>query len=153
MKMADPLFVRERFSRHRRDGRRGQSLVEFAMVIPIFLVVVMGIADFGLGLKTWISMTNSAREAARFAAVSCAAGTASTSDVQQRAIDAASGLGLTTSEVTVDNCTAGAAAESVVITIEHDYQLVTPLGGFMKLFGGDPLSSVSLTSSADMRME
>lgn len=123
------------------------------MVIPLFLVVVMGIADFGLGLKTWISMTNSAREAARFAAVSCAAGTASSSDVQQRAIDAAPGLELTASEVSVDNCTAGAGAESVVVTIEHDYQLVTPLGGFLSLFGGGLSSNVSLTSSADMRME
>jgi Flp pilus assembly protein TadG len=140
-------------NRSRRECSRGQSLVEFALVVPLFLVIVMGIADFGLGLKTWISMTNSAREAARYAAVNCAAGTASDSDVQQRALDSATTLGLITSEVTVENCTAGASSESVVVTIEHDYELITPLGGFLSLFGGGLSSSIPLTSRADMRME
>jgi Flp pilus assembly protein TadG len=135
-----------------RDGR-GQSLVEFAVLIPIFLAIVMGMADFGLGLKTWIAMTNSAREAARYASVNCAAGTATAADVQQRAVDAATDLGLTTAEVSVDNCTPGASAESVIVTIDHDYQMITPLGGFLNLLGGGLSSSISLTSRADMRME
>jgi Flp pilus assembly protein TadG len=140
-------------SQRRLDGERGQSLVEFALVIPIFIALVLGIADFGLGLKTWISMTNSAREAARYAAVNCAAGNASASDVQQRALDSASTLNLELSEVTVENCTSGAFAESVVVTIDHDYQMITPLGGFLNLLGGGLSSTVPLTSSADMRME
>ena len=52
-------------------SERGQSLVEFALVLPIFLVLVLGIIDFGLGLKSWITITNAAREGARYAAVTC----------------------------------------------------------------------------------
>ena len=139
----------------RRASRkeRGQSLVEFALVIPLFLALVMGIADFGLGLKTWISMTNAAREAARYAAVNCSAGTATTSDVQDRALDSATTLSLNASEVTVDNCTEGASSESVVVAIDHEYKLITPLGGFLDLLGGSLSSSIPLTSRADMRME
>jgi Flp pilus assembly protein TadG len=95
--------------------------------VPLFLALLMGIADFGIGLKTWISMTNAAREAARYAAVNCAPGDASDSDVQQRAVDSATTLGLNTGEVTVENCTAGASAESVVVTIEHERQQMIEL--------------------------
>src|SRR3972149_4234930 len=53
---------------------RGQSLVEFALVIPILLILVFGIIDFGMGLRSYISLTNATREGARFAAVGNPAG-------------------------------------------------------------------------------
>ena len=137
---------------HRRR-QRGQSLVEFSLVLPIFVILVMGIADFGLGLKTWITMTNSVREAARYGAIGCASGDVTTSDVQQRTIDAATGLDVDMSDVTVTNCTVGASTESVVVTLQYEYKLITPLGGIMSFFGGGIPSSLDMSSSADMRME
>ena len=74
-------------SKSRGKRERGQSLVEFALIIPFFLIVVLAVADFGLGLRAWITVTNSAREGARFAAVTCATDSASVSDVQTRAVD------------------------------------------------------------------
>src|SRR3990172_5805826 len=55
-------------------GRRGQSLVEFSLVLPVLLIMVFGIIDFGLGLRSYISLTNATREGARFAAVGNPAG-------------------------------------------------------------------------------
>lgn len=55
-------------SRPRRQSG-GQSLVEFALVLPIFLVLVMGIADLGLAVFAYNSITNAAREGARLAIV------------------------------------------------------------------------------------
>jgi Flp pilus assembly protein TadG len=54
----------------RRGGRsRGQSLVEFALVLPIFLVLVMAVFDLGLSVFAYNSITNAAREGARLAIV------------------------------------------------------------------------------------
>jgi TadE-like protein len=52
-----------------RGSRRGQSLVEFALVFPIFLLVVMGIVVLGLTIFYTQEVTNAAREAARYAAI------------------------------------------------------------------------------------
>jgi len=136
---------------HRKE--RGQSLVELAFALPIFLVLVLGIVDFGWGLKSSISATNAACEAARYGAVNCSAGNATTADVQQRAIDTATGLGLTTSEVTVTNCATGTSTQSLIVEIDFAYQLITPLGGAMSLFGGGIPSAITLHSEADMRVE
>jgi Flp pilus assembly protein TadG len=48
---------------------RGQALVEFALVLPIFAIMLFGIIDFGRYVFTANSLNNGAREAARFASV------------------------------------------------------------------------------------
>jgi Flp pilus assembly protein TadG len=52
-----------------RRGHRGQSLVEFALVLPIFAIMLFGIIDLGRYVFTANSLNNGAREAARFASV------------------------------------------------------------------------------------
>ena len=52
----------------RRDQERGQALVEFALVLPIFLLVVFSIMQFGLLLGGQDGLDNSVREATRYAA-------------------------------------------------------------------------------------
>ncbi len=47
----------------------GQSLVEFALVLPIFMMIVMGIIELGILLSVYVGLTNSAREAARAGSV------------------------------------------------------------------------------------
>lgn len=49
--------------------RRGQALVEFALVFPIFLLLLMSIITFGLYVFYNQQLSNAAREAARYAAV------------------------------------------------------------------------------------
>lgn len=125
----------------RREG--GQTLVEFALVAPIFLVLLLGIVDFGMGFKAWISITNATREGARIAAVHATCG-----EVAQRTVDTSSDL-LTLADVTVVNCE-GDPGESVVVTAQYDYQYVTPLGNFVETLSGGPLHMVA---SAEMRLE
>jgi Flp pilus assembly protein TadG len=52
----------------RRD--RAQALIEFAIVVPVFLLLMLALIDFGRLLFTYISLANGAREMARIAAVS-----------------------------------------------------------------------------------
>jgi Flp pilus assembly protein TadG len=48
---------------------RGQSLVEFALVMPLLLLLVFALVDFSRMLFTYISITNGARELARIVAI------------------------------------------------------------------------------------
>ena len=47
----------------------GQALVEFAIVVPLFLILMFGIIDFGQALNYWNDETNMANVAARYAVV------------------------------------------------------------------------------------
>ena len=47
-----------------RDAR-GAELIEFAIVLPIFLLLTAGIFDFGMMFRTYEAVTNAAREGAR----------------------------------------------------------------------------------------
>lgn len=54
----------------RAKSGKGQALVEFALVFPLFLILLMSIITYGLYVFYNEQLTNAAREAARYAAVS-----------------------------------------------------------------------------------
>jgi hypothetical protein len=66
----------------RPETRRGQALVEAALVLPLFIAVVAAVIVFGLGLFYQQQITNAAREAARYAAVHSATAQCPTSSWQ-----------------------------------------------------------------------
>lgn len=66
--------------RGRNGRRRGQALVEFALLIPVFLLIVVSLFDFGRAVFSYNSVTNAAREGARLAIVNQA-----TASIEQRA--------------------------------------------------------------------
>lgn len=47
----------------------GQSMVEFALILPIFLLILCGIIDFGWLFYNQLSLNNACREGARYAVV------------------------------------------------------------------------------------
>jgi TadE-like protein len=53
----------------RRAGERGQALVEMVIILPIFLLLVFGMIEFGRVFNYWIDMTHLANEGARYASV------------------------------------------------------------------------------------
>lgn len=53
----------------RRRGQGGQSLVEFALVFPIIVLLVMAFAEIGRAVYAYNTIANAARQAARVAAV------------------------------------------------------------------------------------
>ena len=154
------MFLGKRNIRSRARGERGQSLVEFALIAPLFLVLVFAIVDFGMGFHAWITVTNSAREGARFAAVGApAAGAASCSPlpgagtIERRVCDTASTLDETKMTLTVTNAQ-GQPGESVVVDVDYQYDLITPLAGLVQFISGNVLDqTITFSSSADMRLE
>jgi TadE-like protein len=61
--------TRDRDDRPLREHRSGQALVEFALVFPLFLMLLFSIISFGLYVFYNQQLANAAREAARYAAV------------------------------------------------------------------------------------
>ena len=55
--------------RIRRHHGRGQALVEFAFIIPIFLLVVFGLVDLGRAVFVNNSLAEAARDGARYGSV------------------------------------------------------------------------------------
>ncbi len=68
--------VRENASRRggRRERESGQALVEFALIIPLFLAIVIGLIQFGVALNFWLDLQRLANQGARSAAVNCGSG-------------------------------------------------------------------------------
>ena len=58
-----------RRSRPRATGSRGQGLVEFALVLPIFVLLLVALFDLGRAVFAYNTITNAAREGARLAIV------------------------------------------------------------------------------------
>jgi Flp pilus assembly protein TadG len=56
-------------SKSKLKNEKGASAVEFALVLPIFVMIVFGIFQFGIAFNNWIAITHAAREGARLAAV------------------------------------------------------------------------------------
>lgn len=126
-----------RLSRDRRH--RGQSLVEFALVIPVFLLVVCGIFDLGSAVFSYTSITNASREAARLAIVN-----QDQPSIENRALNQTLIAEKTAPNVTVHfyqaksdgtpnlavPCTAPIAAGCLaVVTFEATYKPITPIIG------------------------
>ncbi len=56
--------------RRAREDESGASLVEFALILPLFVVLIFGMITGGIAVSQQNSVKNAAREAGRFAAVS-----------------------------------------------------------------------------------
>jgi len=58
----------------RRERESGQALVEFALIVPLFLMIVVGVIQFGVALNFWLDLQRLANQGARSAAVNCGVG-------------------------------------------------------------------------------
>ena len=81
----------------RRGSQRGQSVVEFAIVVPILLIFVVAIVDFARLYTTMLTVESAAREAADFGAFNWnnwvpANTTGTATEMQRRACVASSNL-------------------------------------------------------------
>jgi Flp pilus assembly protein TadG len=61
---------RRQTMRRHRNGERGQALVELALVLPLFLLLLLGIVQFGTVFRDYIALTDATRVGAREASVS-----------------------------------------------------------------------------------
>ena len=139
--------------RNRWSGEDGAELIEFALVLPLMLLVMFGIIDFGLLFQRYLVVTNAAREGAR---VSVLPGYTD-ADVQARVAQYLTASGLTESaplptiELSV-TCAGGqsVAVQRVTVQYPYSYSVVGTLVGY---FGGTGFTRTGLQAVAAMRSE
>lgn len=138
----------------RFKSEKGQSMVEFALVLPILLVILCGIIDFGWLYSCKIASTNAAREAARYTAIHLY--DSSTDNDQLIAYNIANTeapqINLQTSDLTLQSldlsATPDGIQESIKITVTIQVPLLT--GITSTILGKD---AITLSASSIMKIE
>lgn len=127
-------------------SKKGQTMVETALILPVILLILLGIMEFGRLFSNYLIVSNASREGARYAALG-------KSDTQiQSVIEdlfVSTGLCESGSFGSVATITKGTYADSVEIKVEYNYNVITPIVGPL-ISGGNP---IKLTSATRMRLE
>ena len=126
-----------------KKNEKGQSMVEFALVIPVLLLIVIGIIEFGFMFSSYLTLTNASREAVRYislggddvGAILRANNVAVNTDPNRMVV---------TISPTSSNRDRG---DSVTVEINYDYDFLTP---FMDVLLGN---NFNLKVKATMRVE
>lgn len=133
----------------------GQSLVEFAMVLPLFLVLLFGLVDFGRAFFSWMVVTNAAREGARAGAVQKDWPAMQTAIYNSMCNPYPDNCSLETSKLTLTPTGVnGPRGSEVSVKISYAFAYATPLGDILALIpGSTALSTPVITGYSSMRLE
>lgn len=134
------VYIRRKL---RRD-ERGQALVELALVVPVLLLLVLGIFEFGRLLNAYMTVQHACREGARL-------GMLGATDAEIEAVVASTAaVSLDTTRLTVGvSPPISARTSGVVMTVSvtYTFEVVVPL--IDRILG----ASVPITSNLSMRVE
>jgi Flp pilus assembly protein TadG len=137
----------------RWTSEAGAELVEFAIVLPLLLLVLFGILDFGMLFRRYQIVTNAAREGARVAVLPAFADDDVVARVSQ--FLTASGLTETPTVPAPVRTTVTLGSECinlVAVSVEYPYSY-SALGGIASYFGSDAFGETSLRATVSMRSE
>lgn len=128
-------------------GDRGATVVEFALLLPLLLLVVLGIVDFGRMLNAQITLTQAAREGARLVAL----GQPNVASRTQAAATGLSPVGVAIQSA----CPVGAGpTSSGNVQTSYSFSFTPGFGNIVSLVGGNGLSGqVTLTADGVMPCE
>ncbi len=131
-------------------GERGQALIEFAFVLPIILVFLLGLVDFGIAIDRREVLQHAVYEGSRKAIPG-----ATVEDIQDRAVAQSKGL-LTRADVTVcyiDSDSNGMinGGDDVRVSADYSYTFTIGSGQLLEAFGFDP-PSIAMTPKAESRL-
>jgi len=129
--------------RSRGWRERGAAAVEFALVLPVLLIILLGIIDFGIYFYNDLQLTHAARDAARELSVNNPAGaTTAISDAAGRLVSTSSPNAAWPSPLP-------ATGESFTITVTATYTCITPIPDFIVGFD----QQIDIDATATMRRE
>jgi Flp pilus assembly protein TadG len=139
-------------SRLLRSRSGGQALVEFAVVLPIIVLLMMGLFDAGRGVLFYTELSNASRAGARVAMINQSndASCGGTQTFKCAAADLTTGMGIGPAaipDLTVNgadcalpsNCTA-------TVTVNYSFNLITPLINAL-------IPDIDLSASTTMPLE
>lgn len=140
-------------TRARLRSARGAELVEFALVMPLLLLMVAGLIDVGFMFSQYTVVTNAAREGARVAAVPGWVEDDVTARVNEYVAAAGLPADAVVTQVTPVAVTAGTRTVNAVrVAVSYPYNFLI-LGPLVEALGQTPVSALTLRAAATMRTE
>lgn len=139
-------------SNRRRGAESGQSLVEFAILLPVLMAIVLGIFEFGRAWNVYQVLTNTAREGARLAVIP----TSTEQDVRDvielgltnAALDPALG------DITIVGATAQTGQPATVqLQYPYTFEVIGPIVALLGPANSDLGGSITLSTTVRMRNE
>ena len=133
----------------RARQERGAAAVELAVVLPLLILVILGLIDFGRLFFAQIGLASASREGARAASVGMP--TASVTSIAQASAPKAAQLaGLDTSVlgVAVTPCSPSVTGENATVTVTATFRWITPIGLVQVFNPGSTRGSTLPISSA-----
>ena len=125
---------------NKKGGERAQSLVELALVLPILLVLIVGIADIGSAYNAYLTVIDSGREGARLGSKGLATDTQIrqlvTNDMSRLTTSFNATTGVTISRNTMPG------DQSVKVKVCYDHPLILPFPSFLS----NPIHMCSTTT-------
>jgi Flp pilus assembly protein TadG len=129
----------------------GVSIIEFALILPVFLLLLFGMIDFGRAYSTSITMTNAVREGARYGITNPTDNAGIIAKVQNAAGPYNTGSLTVPNPTCSTSCTSG---QSVVVTSSYSFSFLTPVAAIAHLVSGGTIpSTFTISNSATMRIE
>ncbi|MGE5473738.1 MAG: TadE family protein [Ignavibacteriales bacterium] len=102
---------------------KGQTLVEMALILPIFLMLIMGMIEFGRIFNAYLIVTNASREGARIAVVG-----GTDTDINNRIITSTNTLKQEVLSITISpEETSRTRGTQVTVTVHYDLEMICPI--------------------------
>ena len=104
---------------------RGQALVEFSLVLPVIIVLILGIFDFGRAVFAYNAVSNAAREGMRVGIVN-----QNDAAIAAEAMAASTGMDPGSLNVTFTPCSGTPALGCMAkVKVTYDWRAITPIIG------------------------
>jgi hypothetical protein len=123
-----------------RRKERGQELVEYALILPIMMLILMSILDLGRAVYYYSAIHNSAREGARYGIINPEDPAGIEAVVRNKAV-VLNPTDLTVVIILPDE-------DTVQVTVTYQFTAITPIAGILL---GENV--ITLGSRAAMRIE
>jgi Flp pilus assembly protein TadG len=108
-----------------KQRERGAAAVEFALLVPILIMIILGITEFGRAYNVQMSLTNAAREGVRSMAINNSQATARTA-AKNAATQLSPALADGNIAFSAANCTVGT---QMTVTISYSLSTMTGIAG------------------------
>lgn len=120
-------------------SEKGSNAVEFALLLPVLVMLIFGIFEFGLAYNNYLAITHAAREGARIASVDL-----NNPDLESTIIERAYPVPLTADNIDISTPQGTEIGDPVVVEITYTVSINIPLAGSW---------NIPLNSRAIMRLE
>jgi Flp pilus assembly protein TadG len=104
-------------------NQEGQALIEFSIIIPVLLLLLLGIAELSMVLNSYLSIENAAREGARIGVVN-----ASDTDIKNRILNTTPTINSNNLNIQITPSENDrSSGDNLTISITYNYHTITPL--------------------------